>query len=97
MEKGGCKKGGGACEVLPQQKGGGGAENVLAMLKGVRKKCPHFKRGVENFHPFFGGGAAKSFGLAIFPLCSPPLAINDQSLTAQLLRPEKLFCEMRGS
>ena len=33
---GGYKTGGGACEVLPLQKGG--AEKVLAILKGVHKK-----------------------------------------------------------
>ena len=30
-----------------------------------------------------GGGGAKRFGPAIFPFCSPPLLINDQSLILQ--------------
>ena len=39
--------GGGAGHVkfYPYEKGGGGAEKVLAMLKGEYKKFPHFKRG----------------------------------------------------
>ena len=43
-------------------------EKVLAMLKGVRKKCPHFKSGVEKFHPsFWGGGGRKKFRTHDFP------------------------------
>ena len=40
---GACKTGWGACEVLPLQKWGGGAEIVLTMLKG----------GTKSFGVFF--------------------------------------------
>ena len=53
--------------------------DVLAMPKGGK--------GGGKFSPVFGGGgvAAKSFGPAIFPFCSPPpppllAATNDQFL-----------------
>ena len=57
--------GGGAGELLPLRKrGGGGRKKVLAMLKGGGGDvlpCPEV-----------GGGGTKGFGPAIFPFCSPP-------------------------
>ena len=71
---GGYKTGGGACEVLPLLKwGGGGVKKVLAILTGGHKKFPLFKRGTQKVLPCLeGGGAQKKFGPAIFPFCSPP-------------------------
>ena len=62
--------GGGACEILPQRKRGGGAENVLAMLKGGHNKFwgsfyTSFSRieggGAKSFHPLKGGWRKKFY------------------------------------
>ena len=68
MGRGAAKWEVGHVKFYPNKKKGGGAENVLAMLKVVRKKCPHFKRGMDNFHPFFGGGGGKRFRTRDFPI-----------------------------
>ena len=63
-------------KFYPNEKGGGGAGKVLAMLKGGGDaKSFHFlKGGHEKFYPVLrrGGGGTKSFGPAVFPLFSPP-------------------------
>ena len=84
---------GGACEVLPIRKRGGGAKKGLAMLKGGHKKFwgsfyavawsfeeGALKGGCELFLPCLEGVGAKSFGPAIFPFCSSLPVINDQCL-----------------
>ena len=74
------RKGGRGGKSFSHPEGGGGGTkgfevvltrelDVLAIVMGGRKKFPPFKTG-----------GTTSFGPAIFPFCSPPPIINDQSL-----------------
>ena len=74
MGKGGYKRGGGACEVLPIQKGGE-VEKVLAILKGAQQVLGSFnmghsslnhtgRGGTKGFCSLNGGGGCKKFTLS---------------------------------
>ena len=67
MGRGATKREGGGCEVLPLRLEKGGAEKVLAMLKGGHKTfwgsfyavLAILKGGAKGFHSLKGGGAQK--------------------------------------
>ena len=77
-----------ACALEKDGDPRGGFHPVLAILKGAAKSFHSLKQGGggrEKFYPVLRGGA-KSFRPAIFPFCSPPPLMNDQSLS-NCLRP----------
>ena len=71
------QKGGQGRKSFSHAEGGGGGHNKFwgsfSHIVGGHKEFPLFKMGgAKSFIPCLEGGDAKSFGPALFPLCSTP-------------------------